>query len=539
MTTRTLVVSCPDWPVTAAGVPADIAAAAVFANRVEAASVAARAEGVRIGLRRREAQSRCPGLVVIERDPGQEARSFEPVVTAVEVFGPKVEVSRPGTCAIPTRGPARYFGGEEALVDRIGAAVSNAIVGLLPRPVTAPTNRASPYRASPYQGVGIADGRFAATLAAGAGVIVAPAESAAFLADFPVAVLERLELTDLLVRLGIRTLSQLATLPTADVLARFGPEGALAQRLAQGLDERPLAGREPPPDLVVSVELDPPVDRVDTAAFAARTLAQDLHERLVRLGMACHRLRIEAETEHGEHLSRLWSHDGPFAPADMAERVRWQLDGWLGGTAGARPTAGLTLLRLLPDEVVPDQGRQLGFWGGEAGVDERTARALARVQGLLGPDAVVTAVLVGGRSPTEQVRLVPWGEASPGGRTGSTARPPGERAGAAPPWPGSVPPPAPAVVHGRSLVAEVVDGDGHAIEVTGRGVVSAAPARLSVAGGPWIEVAAWAGPWPADERWWDPAAHRRRARLQVVLADGCAHLLALEAGCWGVEATYD
>jgi protein ImuB len=531
MATRTLVVSCPDWPVTAAGVPADIAAAVVFANRVKAASVAARAEGVRVGLRRREAQSRCPGLVVIERDPGQEARSFEPVVTAVEAFGPKVEVSRPGTCAVPTRGPARYFGGEEALVDRIGAAVSNAIAELLP---TAPTGRASP-----YWGVGIADGRFAATLAAGPGVIVAPAQSAAFLADFPVAVLERpgpareagptTQLTDLLARLGIRTLSQLATLPTADVLARFGPDGALAQRLAQGLDERPLAGREPPPDLVVSVELDPPVDRVDTAAFAARTLTQDLHGRLVRLGMACHRLRIEAETEHGEHLSRLWSHDGPFAPADMTERVRWQLDGWLSGTAAARPTAGLTLLRLLPDEVVPDQGRQLGFWGGEAGVDERTARALARVQGLLGPEAVVTAVLVGGRSPTEQVRLVPWGE--PG--------PPGEGAGAPPPWPGSVPPPAPAVVHSRSLVAEVVDGDGRAIEVTGRGVVSADPARLSVAGGPWIEVAAWAGPWPADERWWDPAAHRRRARLQVVLADGCAHLLALEAGCWGVEASYD
>jgi protein ImuB len=432
---------------------------------------------------------------------------------------------------------------------------------------TAPTGRASH-----YWGVGIADGRFAATLAAGRGLIVAPAQSTAFLAEFPVAVLERpqpareagptiqpareagptTQLTDLLVRLGIRTLSQLATLPPADVLARFGPEGALAQRLAQGLDERPLAGREPPPDLIVSVELDPPVDRVDTAAFAARPLAQDLHGRLVRLGMACHRLRIEAETEHGEHLSRLWSHDGPFAPSDMAERVRWQLDGWLGGTAvttAARPTAGLTLLRLLPDEVVPDQGRQLGFWGGEAGVGERTARALARVQGLLGPEGVVTAMLVGGRGPTEQVRLVPWGEAGPGGRPESRAGPGGrpesragpggEGTGVAPPWPGSVPPPAPAVVHGRSLVAEVVDGDGRAIAVTGRGVVSAVPARLSVAGGPWVDVTAWAGPWPADERWWDPAAHRRRARLQVVLADGCAHLLALEAGCWGVEATYD
>jgi protein ImuB len=415
--------------------------------------------------------------------------------------------------------------------------VAGAVAGLLPAASTAPA--AQPGRASsardagsrtqPYWGIGVADGRFAATLAAGLGAIVAPGQSAAFLADFPVAVLERPELGDLLVRLGIRTLRQLATLPTADVLARFGPEGAMAQRLAQGLDERPLAGREPPPDLVVSMELDPPVDRVDTAAFAARTLAQELHERLVRIGMAYHRVRIEAETEHGEHLSRLWCHDGPFSPADVAERVRWQLDGWLSGTSVARPTAGLTLLRLLPDEVVPDQGRQLGFWGGEAGIDERTARALARVQGLLGPEAVVTAVLVGGRGPEEQVRLVPWGTAGPGGRPDITA----------PPWPGKVPPPAPAIVHGRSLVAEVVDDDGRSIEVTGRGLESAVPARLSVAGGPWIEVVAWAGPWPADERWWDPAAHRRRARLQVVLADGSAHLLALEAGCWGVEATYD
>src|SRR5437016_8881760 len=176
MATRTLVVSCPDWPVTAAGVSADIAAVVVFANRVEAASEAARAEGVRVGLRRREAQSRCPGLVVIERDPGQEARAFETVVTAVEAFGPKVEVSRPGTCAIPTRGPARYFGGEETLVERIGAAGAGAVAGLLP---AAPTGRGSP-----YWGIGIADGRFAATLAAGLGAIVAPARSATFLDAF-------------------------------------------------------------------------------------------------------------------------------------------------------------------------------------------------------------------------------------------------------------------------------------------------------------------------------------------------------------------
>ena len=50
---------------------------------------------------------------------------------------------------------------------------------------------------------------------------------------------------------------------------------------------------------------------------------------------------------------------------------------------------------------------------------------------------------------------------------------------------------------------------------------------------------AWAGPWPVDERWWDDAAHHRRARWQVVTVEGTAHLLSQEGDRWEVEATYD
>ena len=42
-----------------------------------------------------------------------------------------------------------------------------------------------------------------------------------------------------------------------------------------------------------------------------------------------------------------------------------------------------------------------------------------------------------------------------------------------------------------------------------------------------------------EDRWWDPADRRRRARFQVVDAAGTAHLLAVEAGRWWLEATYD
>jgi protein ImuB len=99
--------------------------------------------------------------------------------------------------------------------------------------------------------------------------------------------------------------------------------------------------------------------------------------------------------------------------AAIAERVRWQLDGWLTGArrgAPARPTAGLVRLRLVPDGVLFHLGLQPGLWGDAGAERERAHRALSRIQGLLGPDAVVTAVLGGGRSADDQIRFVSWGD---------------------------------------------------------------------------------------------------------------------------------
>jgi protein ImuB len=77
------------------------------------------------------------------------------------------------------------------------------------------------------------------------------------------------------------------------------------------------------------------------------------------------------------------------------------------------------------------------------------------------------------------------------------------------------------------------------VAVTGRGELSAVPTLVAVGRTRPQAVTGWAGPWPCDEHWWDPGRRRRRARLQVVLADGTAHVLTLEDGRWAVEATYD
>jgi protein ImuB len=490
--------------------------AVFFANRVVASSPAARVEGVTMQMRRREAQGRCPELIVLEHDPARDAREFEPVVAALDELTPRVEVGEAGRCAFPTHGPARYFGGDEALARRAHALANGVLDG---RGVVH---------------VGVADGPFAALLAADETTVVVPrGMSPTFLAPWPLTALDRPQLVDVLQRLGLRTLGDFAALPAADVLARFGNDGATAHRLAAGFDERPPATRPPPADLAVQAVLDEPAERVDTAAFVGRSLAGELHAKLSARGHVCTRLLIVAETDHGERFERLWRLD-QFTAGIVADRVRWQLDGWLNGTAAHRPSAGITLLRLVPDELGTAAGRQLGFWGGGAGADERVVRALARVEGLLGPDAVTVPEWCGGRGPGEQVRLVPAGVVD---LTGD--RPSSRPEWRSEPWPGSLPAPSPAIVARHDVAADVLDESGRRVRVTGRGEASSAPAWLKVGDRPARPIVAWSGPWPVDERWWDDAGHRRLARFQVVTDDGVARLVVVERGHWKLAAVYD
>ncbi len=500
---RTLVVWCPDWPAVAAakqaGHPATGPAAVFHANRVQTCTAAARAEGVRIGMRRRDAQSRCPDLLVLSADPTTSARLFEPVVAAVEAIAPGVEVLRPGMVACPAKGPARYFGSEDAAAERIVDAVEALDVECR---------------------IGIADVLPVAVLAARCSTLVPVGGAEAFCAALPIAELardpaiappERAQLVDLLIRLGISTAGAFAALPEGKVATRFGADGLIAHRLAKGLAERGLSRRQIGTELAIEQCCDPPLDRVDTAAFAARALAERFHVRLAGAGLACTRLAITATTDTGARLSRVWRCARPLTAAETADRLRWQLDGWL--TAGRRLPAGdqagdptgelagestgpgaITTLRLEPVEAIGAGLVQYGLWGSDGQDEHRAGWAFARIQGLLGQEAILAPVLSGGRGPAERVTLVPWGQ----------ERVP-ERDPAAP-WPGSLPAPSPtrlvAGEHGRVTVRDL---DGHPVAITVRGLLTAAPDSIEghrLPSGGVDPVRGWAGPWLLDERWW-------------------------------------
>jgi hypothetical protein len=534
--------------------------------------------------------------------PGHEAaRLFEQVIALVTGFCPGVEAVEPGVCAFGARGPARYYGGETALAGQIITAIADlgtgarvgAADGLFAALLAsrgadpasssrasssrasssrasssrasssrASSSRASSSRASssragagPVGSSSVGSGLAGSNLTASSSVsarqifLVPPGGSAVFLAGQPVGVLEDQDLAGLLSRLGLRTLGDLAALPASDVASRFGAAGETAHRLACGLGSRPLAARPPAEDLSVVQEFDPPHPLAEPVVFAAKTLAERMHDGLAARGLTCVRVRVQATWADGRESRRLWRHDGLLSAAGVADRVRWQLDGWRGrldswhkgpdATAAHRGAdepsidecradyawGGIAALRLVPEQVVRATGYQLALWG-ETVVSGPVARAAMRVQAMLGHEAVLRPVRGGGRDVSEQVTHVPFGE----------RREP--RLDGGQPWPGRIMGPAPGVVYPFAREAEVTDDAGDAVTVTGRCVVSAAPAWLAAGGEPPLRITGWAGPWPLSERWWDPVAARRRARFQLLTDDGQAWLAAVQDGRWLIEAVY-
>ena len=518
---RTATVWLPDFAVTAVGADLDAPVAVVTGERarrtVAACSPAARELGVRRGQRLRDAQRLCPQLEVHSRDLDREARAFEPVLAAAETVAAAVEVVRPGLIVLEANGPARYHGGEAPLAWLLRDAVAQL---------------ATATGSALGAGVAVADGIFAASLAArhpgDEPLIVEPGGSPAFLAHYPLAVLDRPALADTLGRLGVHTLGALAQLPAAQVANRFGADGLLAHRLASGLDPRPPAPNRPSEDLAVLHEFDPPAESDEPVLFAGKALADRLHALLATHGVTCMRLEIELTTEGGRTCVRRWRHadisGGALTSLAVAQRLRWTLDAWK--LRDPHPDRDpVVLLRLVPDQLVVDRGSQQALWGREQ-IPDRVERAAERVQALLGHEGVLRPYLTGGRDPLTRIGAVSFGDL-----------PVEVAAGDGAPWPGVIPSPAPPLVPPQPYPATLVDAAGIPVGVTGRARLTGEPARLTALGSSW-RVTGWAGPWPYSERAWSPAGARRRARLQCATEDGRAWLLSVEGGAWQVEGVY-
>lgn len=509
----------PDWPVQAARLESGDELAEPIAiaahHRIKVCSHAARQLGIRRGMRVRNAQAVAPELTVIEDNPDRDGRMFASLAANFDEVAASVEVLRPGLVVVDVDAAGRFHGSEDKALEMLIDAASRRGIDTQ---------------------AGAADEIATALIAARVSQVVPPGGSAEFLAAQPLGVLMAeeslaadMDTVKALGQLGITTLGELAKLPPNAVTTRFGTKGMRIHRIASAAPDRRVAPELPVEDLAVAITPEDPIERVDAAAFAARALAASLHERLKDTGRNCLRLKVVAELHDGSRVERVWRTREPLTEAATADRVRWQLDGWLtNGGSGAITSLILEPLEFAPPEPVGE------LWSDGASTDT-ARRVVERVQSQLGIDAVLQPRLVGGRGVAERVAMVPFGEEPEDVDRQS--------------WPGAIPKPLPArlgggIDHPASRIM-LIDASGAPVIVTAEAMLNTEPYGLA-----WGEkrylVTGWAGPWPVDADWWTqtelPAG--RVARMQVVGREGgeegavTGWLLVWSRRSWRVEAVY-
>ncbi len=439
---------------------------------------------------RRSAEAICPAVTTIVQDLGTEMARFEPVVQIIESLVPRVEVAEPGIVYIPVSGAVAYYGGEEALCDRIDKEL-DALGG--------------------DRRIGLAAGPFASYHAVRQTTRSKPRhiveDDGAFVASLDVASLGSDDLAATFRWLGITTLGSVAELPRDAIFSRFGRVGLEAHRRARGHD-RNTVSRDIPEDLTVLSHFDPPLEDFEQAAFAARNLAHRLVVNLSPHGVAPHRVVVTATAADGTEQHRTWRNADPFTERSLAERVRWQLRSWIEGvSAGIR--GGLVTLRLEPTDL-SGSGRQMVLEEDAKGFEE-TQRAFMEVQAIAGRENLLVANPQGGRDPGEQMSWTRWGEEQGALQYDIQA-----------PWPGRIPSPAPALVPPEPVPFEVtwVEGVPEQVRLRSR----------------WVPVLSWAGPWRRVGRWWD--GEGASDRYQIVTSAG-AYLCEVREGRTYLMGVYD
>lgn len=372
-------------------------------HRMGECSPAAEAFGVRVGMAMGEALARCPGLRLVPPDPAGVVEAWEEVLTALEAIGVAVAPERPGLVCFEAQGLRRLHGGSvENVVEAARRAVRRA-----------PAAARHPVRA------GVAASPFCALAAAGRArpgggrsargriETVGGGEpgARAYLAGLPVDLLAlraaTAALPPRLKRLGIEMLGQLAALPRAGVVDRFGKAGGLAHSLAAGRADR-LRTRRPVERLVETLEL-PEAASGPALEYALGLLVDRVVAHRERHGRTLRAVALSARlVEGGTWHERVTFREALSDPGRMRLALVTRL---------ALLPAPAEVLALAVESFGPPVTDQRPLL--EAAAHERAARlreAVRQTRAVAGPEAALRVVEVepDSRVPERRAMLTPW-----------------------------------------------------------------------------------------------------------------------------------
>jgi len=431
--------------------------------------------------------------------PGADPRVQPDLLEIALRHSPSVEDGGPGIVYLDLGGLERLWGGEREIAARLHSAARE---------------RGAAAR------VGIAGSRAGARFAARAGgdvTIVPPGLDARWLGPAPLALLGLgHEMAARLGRWGIRTLGELADLPSRGLAERLGGEGPRLQRLARGEDATPLRLWAPPPVFEESADCPWGVEALEPLGDLVAGLAEMLCARLRR-----HELSADA-FEWTCRLADRTVHEGDCAPAaPLADPAA--AAALLRASLAARPPGAAV-------EAITLRARPVRVGNIQPRLDEPPrpsprllTATLARLSVLVGAPGIGSPVLVDSHRPDAHhvmsftlspspCPLPQWGR---GGLNPSPLRGEGRVRDGSILAVRRVRPPLPADV----------------------ALHAGAPAHLRTAGLAG-RIIAGAGPWRVSGEWWTEAPFVQD-EWDVELDDGTLCRLARDGRGWRLEAVYD
>lgn len=349
--------------------PLVVGGTATDRGRVLDASPDCLADGVRMGMRLREAAELVPAAAFVAPDGGAAAELLERTLDHLDRFSALVEDAAEGAWFLPAA-PAPGVAEERRLAVSIVDGLA-ASLGLETRLALAP---------------GKAVARLAAERERDPVTIIPDGAAASYLAPLPVGLLplapralERLRL------LNVTTIGQFARLPADNLSRRFGKEAPLAHAIAQAREDTPLVPRKRPEVRFLGRSFERSIEDRTILGNVATDLLRRLCLRLQAERRAARSLRLILVLDDGRVVERRANLRAPTNDAAACRPVLMEL---VEGTRIARGVDALELrFGAIGPEVVQqgslfDDGQSNGRGRLEDALDEvsrRHPRSIRRV----------------------------------------------------------------------------------------------------------------------------------------------------------------
>ena len=356
--------------------------------RLAAVNAAAAGEGCVPGMSLATARALLPALKIAAVDPQGDARALAALADWCRRFTPWAATDGADGLVLDITGCARLFGGEDRLLDRLLAALRRfriaARAGLADTPAGA-------WALARFGGGGVGDRTLAPPGGTGAAVLPLPAAAL----RLPPAVVAELA------RLGLARVGDLAALPRAPLVARFGADVLSRLDAALGETTEPISPRSESRPWIARHAWSLPVATAGVVEAALTRLLVGLGAELAEAGLGVRRLCLRLFRVDGGIVRLTVGAGRPTCdPGHFARLFALRFEGLDLGL-------GVEAMILEGREPAPlgTIQRELGARPGRA--EEELPRLLDRLATRLGEGAIRRFEPVASHLPERSVRAVP------------------------------------------------------------------------------------------------------------------------------------